>query len=897
MTGFARPLSKIGHLWRKYFTKCGPSTLRWSSSSTNLIGLLTVGNLIGTGVTIGNYLIEWHLNSVSGDIVFRSGNGADPLIQAQHPLVSEPVVGGNLYAVIKYVFIDGVRYSPYNLQGQYTPDLITCLGYISVISMNCTNGSQAWTICGHTHIITYVNNTDPAQNAERELRFDLATDGSTAYFNWYFGPADVADRLIIKYVHAEDPTNPILLQDWIIGRNAGNQWVTFPKRFGSTGFSQTIDLTDITYSIGDYLYIHVIPRVDEPSNPNTNWDLRFKCITKTQMAMGTRMDEDGNFLPIQDSDRTIDKDSITMTYNYVYCRWELFFKPVTVYWPYVWICGNYYTNLMSMISMSAIGSGCVNDTACYTVRYQMNLRNYYEAGWNWVNPQWGFQCYPYPNFGINTFTKLGSTFIIQVYCQSLYNSWKADFQRIQSSVYFADFQSTDPSLVSYYKYYHVWMFLHETCGDTAVSQYMRIHASVVPIWDDNAWTITFNLTPMIVGGYAYQPCDNMYVVANSIVSVVNSDVAQPNFVYLSKLGLPYGFIGYSAVRWPINETSIGGYYGYGIQSQNYLGGQYPPEFGIVNPLFYTTPYYGPNLFTLTINILDINDPGNNWELIQISDPSTGVSVPGGYEVIKRVLNGVDVTIPDIYEPTSATDTQDATIIIFDITIKYSSIAESFGSYSWQQIKDWPTAKSIILADVIETASLDENSNYTICDSISEPTTATSSEDRNSDFGKFQTDAGAATEIYTASFARAVLQNEPRWTEPTSTQDAKRIRVADIIEATNPPLDYNIGGWPFKAVYVVENAYATEWHYPKERAFINERILRWGHTYNLYDTQFVAPQVSQGESLTNVDATDATIRPRIIETNTVVDNPDAISTRKASQTDTTSATHTQDGTKI
>ena len=57
-------------------------------------------------------------------------------MNAIHPFTNRCVCGGTLYATIRYIVIDGIKYSPYFREGQYSPDLLSCLGNIVVADKN-----------------------------------------------------------------------------------------------------------------------------------------------------------------------------------------------------------------------------------------------------------------------------------------------------------------------------------------------------------------------------------------------------------------------------------------------------------------------------------------------------------------------------------------------------------------------------------------------------------------------------------------------------------------------------------------------------------------------------------------------------------------------------------------
>ena len=204
--------------------------------------LLSAAKLKSDYGTIGNYLIEWRKDSVSGTPVFITGEGSDPLIQAVHPFTDEIVQSGTLYPVIIYAYFNGQKYTLVpNAGDNYSPDLLHCLElYYQVIdSITCSSGGAGT----YSHVYSYVNNLDPAINASRTIKFDLNSDGTTNFFAWYFQGFEVVDQLTITYYHINDLENPDILVNWKIGSNLSGNKLVF-----SLYLSTTISTLDLIFS-------------------------------------------------------------------------------------------------------------------------------------------------------------------------------------------------------------------------------------------------------------------------------------------------------------------------------------------------------------------------------------------------------------------------------------------------------------------------------------------------------------------------------------------------------------------------------------------------------------------------------------------------------------------------
>ena len=248
------------------YTKCADCSLSFSAvTSNNLIGELTVGVVQAVSGTIGDYLIEWHLNSTTGSTVFITGNSGntDPTIQAYHPFVDELVQAGNLYPVIQYIYINGTSYSAYptSIHGLYSPNLATCLGTITVLSMSCSNGATGST---YDHTISYVNTTMPSYVANRTLEYDLNTDGSSTEIAYEFYGYTIGDRITVSYV---TNTGSTIIDDWVVGLDCtGTTYNTTPKFYKAQSLRTTISLTGFTYISGDYLLFNTYPAYNAPGN-------------------------------------------------------------------------------------------------------------------------------------------------------------------------------------------------------------------------------------------------------------------------------------------------------------------------------------------------------------------------------------------------------------------------------------------------------------------------------------------------------------------------------------------------------------------------------------------------------------------------------------------------------
>ena len=257
-----------------------------SNVTANGIGLLSVGNMTSATCTLGDYVIDWYLDSTSGSIQFTSGNtgNTDPAIQQFHPFTgagARPSIGGSWIPVIRYAYFDSIKYTSQITPGAaYASDLATCLAPITVLDLNCTNGTN--TTVGFTqysHKFAYTNGSQVASDASKSLVFTLNSDGTTKYFAWYFQGVIISDRIKFTYVSPTNSTST-LLQDFVIGTDLpATDFTGVTKKVDQDNFRYIIDLTTTTYTTGDYILIDIIAGYIDPNNSNTNWVAYFKCLT------------------------------------------------------------------------------------------------------------------------------------------------------------------------------------------------------------------------------------------------------------------------------------------------------------------------------------------------------------------------------------------------------------------------------------------------------------------------------------------------------------------------------------------------------------------------------------------------------------------------------------------
>lgn len=272
-------------------TNVSGATITSSGYSRISAGMLQ----LTTGI-LGDYAIEWRLDAEDGELLFVSGNlgNTDTNISRYHDpavpgFIDEVVPGGTIYPVIKYIYVDSVRYDGYYSEGtNYSPDLRLCLTATPVEEMTCDGGNQ---LTDYSHSISY-NHTNPnGQSSSRVMIFQYPNDGSEAYFAFSIFAEDVAD-LFDFYAVKEGPTDTVthLVGAMVGAVQAENDGLVLSgdslydsskTRYRSTTqytsfrYDYVINLTGIDC---DYIRIEVTASADYPIQTKTIWDVDFKCL-------------------------------------------------------------------------------------------------------------------------------------------------------------------------------------------------------------------------------------------------------------------------------------------------------------------------------------------------------------------------------------------------------------------------------------------------------------------------------------------------------------------------------------------------------------------------------------------------------------------------------------------
>jgi hypothetical protein len=598
-------------------TKCADCIPVLDNVTQNAIGLLSVGNLISTAVSpcvVGDYVIDWYLDSITNPIQFTSGVGSDPAISQLHPFTgtaARPSVAGDWIPVIRYVFLDGTKYTSANVPGEaYSPDLATCLEPIVVENLTCLNGSA---IEIYSHSISYEATIENPADAIRTLRFDL--NAAVNYFAWKFYGYVVSDRVELYYVSGVTQT---LLGDYAIGFDLfPSDFSGSVKRIYGQSFKEVFDISTFTFTPGDYINIKITSSYDDPSNQNTNWKFECKCLETFDCILGPRSE--------------IDACSAVMTYNSIDCRYEL---------TYSFLNYNSYLNTQAATYLVNRSIGGYNISSTPSVSFPIAVIHLDYGSFYQATISGDSDCV---NAFPKTLTKAGNIYTFSFTNNAEYIFWRDEYlanYNILNTGYSSS--TSDIEHFRFIRFYYLIDAAASGCGDNLDLKVISLHVTSPVTFDDINRTIvvdvrntTNTLAPLCNG--------------NSIfgISDVSNTISEPDFGPLSSTVRPTAN---SYLTYSINSISEEGaelreYYDHLLpytSSGNICDGT--PDFCIeelnsnaTQTIFYT--------YNHAIVITDITDGTNNFKILDNCDSNGCLVLNNNLKtVLYEIVNGV-VTTP------------------------------------------------------------------------------------------------------------------------------------------------------------------------------------------------------------------------------------------------------------
>ena len=606
------------------YTACADFGLSLDGTSGNALATIKAGVITTTtSSVIGEYVIEWYRNVIDDTPEFVSGSpgATDPAVTVTHPFPAEPAEGGTWHPVIKYIYIDGIKYSRNYIPGvRHSPDLLHCLDPIIVIvqDLNCANGGNFFASTygsqgSYAHKITYINGLNSPTLAARSFKFIL--DSANKYFAWFFLGYQEADKMKISYVSPSNNTTT-MLEWWEVGSFAsGSNVTTSPKKIQQVYMYKINSLTAFTYAPGDYLLIEITPS----TNTNTNWEFLCKCFTTVDCNIW-----DG-------SQRNIATGSVSMVYNPTNYSYDVSYNKSAT--PYTDV-NNSVLLKYHLRQLRAIAAG-----------YQGGLENNNKVTLQMVNRTDGSAGATVDFSSCNVMTstaavtKTGSTLTVVFDLFSDYSQYRTTFNGISSNANMSNYDS-DPTKLNHYKFYIIRVRIANSCGDNGTDYFYYTHYTNPPVFDDGAKTMTWNFATMTNNYVALGPSDLTGQTIQSWVNAVNSSVTSGILQTVNtKIRSGQGLAGIFASQFTTNDT----------QKSFRLYVTFPSvDPGVCNlstkgftGQFLPTEQWEYSFFYDRVTITNPADPIHNFRLErQIDANGNIITNSANYIKIYEIINGV-----------------------------------------------------------------------------------------------------------------------------------------------------------------------------------------------------------------------------------------------------------------
>jgi len=449
---------------------------------------LNAGVLTGT-TTPSDYVIEWRMNSTSGNVIFTTGSRYeyDTTIQREHPFYDELVSSGTLYPVIRKVLIGGNTYVP-TQDGSYriSPDLLTCLPSVVItpITCNSTYGTDPGGV--YPFNLNYENTTDSSTNKSRSFSFQLYND--TKYIAVEFDGFEISEQLKIYYCTTNNP-NGTLIENWIHGvvytgttnlRTYSNSRpsiytggtapysglypINYPvnpriayKNYGGLHTLRFVfKLTNFTWANGDYLKFEIIGGVFEPTIENTNWSLRLDCIPESEMTCV--FNANSNISKINSTPTMVYYSDPDCYYEVQYNTTSTFVAPDRTLPATPWL--HKYISYITRITASSSGymhSNPIKIRATLKILAYETLLTYNNSYNTCMNMAAGQTI---------TITKDTTSITFTFSDIADFNDAQSDYSQMTGSTEWATWASYSNTDTRYYGYYRIMTRLGPSCGDT-----------------------------------------------------------------------------------------------------------------------------------------------------------------------------------------------------------------------------------------------------------------------------------------------------------------------------------------------------------------------------------------------------------------------------------------------
>lgn len=485
--------------------------------------------------TLTYYHIEWHWESITGDIVFTSGVTVDPgEVQEQQPFTeAQPVLAGTLYPVIKYMYVDGIKYSAYQVEDAlWSPDLLDCLPPVIIDSITCE------TILGSDSVypfdFKYINSSDNGLNKSRSFKIDL--DEALPYFAISFDGDDVSDEIDIYYCTAADPLGTLvdsfisgrystsfstsLITDLVPAGYPGVRGATIPRRCSTSTLRYNpllfvCNFTDFTWASGDFIRIDITGSILDTDVTNTNWEFKFKCLYELDLDCDFSFDTDINKIV----------DTPIMSYDGdPGCRYKVTYNtldthptpsrsdPSTPFLQKYLMFTHYYG--------SGGASGMSANPSSTSVSIYLNWR-VHVTSYNVFNNFNNSSCMDLAELETLTIEYSSGVITFTFTDSDDYDKYKADYALFQADADYIAWLGYSDTDVRYYSHYRIYTFDTTVgCGDDEVVArifYFWFGAPVV--FNDGALTMTITCT-VPANGITPATCDSSYTNVDGYITLM-----------------------------------------------------------------------------------------------------------------------------------------------------------------------------------------------------------------------------------------------------------------------------------------------------------------------------------------------------------------------------------------
>jgi hypothetical protein len=514
------------NLFPEYYgcASCGP----YFATPSPTGGFLSADVLTSSSCEIGDYVIEWNLNSSQGSTVFVSGVGTDPSIQSQHPFIDEIVFAGTLYPIIKYVYLDSIKYSAYQTpDARYSPDFTTCLDPVIIEPITCDTSRGVNPL--YLYDVSYNNIADSGANKSRTFKFDICP--SMDYLAWEFDGYDVTEQIKIYYCTSTNVDGSIL-DNFVHGTyGTNNTYLTqnlYPTDYpnnpriyyrtaqdGIYGIRYITKLDNIPYSSGDYLKIQIIASVYDPTNNNTRWDLRLKALSSSDISC--------NWIYDSDISKIIDDPSISYVVSSTNCHYKIEYdtlenapQPIknSITSPFIWKYLHLGTTAISTPAVTSLTNPVRIGLYWYT---QSAAEVVYTGGHNSTSC---VNCNPGQSITYTLQTSDVSAVVITCTDTSDYDAFVSGITYVKNSSRYSQWLTVPDTSIQYYSYYETYIKNASSCGDSAMGyDYFFTHFSADVSWNPDTKTITMPIV-LLNNNIVDVSCNPNYSRAQTLVGQI-----------------------------------------------------------------------------------------------------------------------------------------------------------------------------------------------------------------------------------------------------------------------------------------------------------------------------------------------------------------------------------------